>query len=103
MRGRRCRLALPCQVLLDVAEELAGERSDAFSVARFERDLDSTAAREAFRSDLNAARDAGIGRFPTLTLRAPGGEARMIVGYRPRDALLGAVGHVAPNLPGMAG
>jgi putative protein-disulfide isomerase len=91
------------QVLLDVATELGGDRPDAFSAIRFERDLDSAAAREAFRSDLNAARDAGIGRFPTLTLRAPGGEARMIVGYRPHDALLVAVRHVAPSLAATMG
>lgn len=86
------------QVLLDVAAEVAAEHPEALSVARFEHDLESPAALEAFRADLNAARSTGIGRFPTLTLRAPGGEARMIVGFRPYDALLVAVEHVAPSL-----
>lgn len=86
------------QVLLDVAAELAGERPDAFSLARFEHDLEGAAAREAFQSDLDAARDAGVERFPTLVLRAHGGEVLRVVGYRPYDALLEVVGRVAPNL-----
>lgn len=83
------------QVLLAVAAELARDRPDALSLTRFEHDLESAAARKAFGSDLNTARDAGVERFPTLVLRRPGGEVRTIVGYRPYDALLEAVGQFA--------
>ena len=83
------------QVLLDAAAELAGDLPGAFSLARFELDLEGAAALEAFRSDLNATRDAGVERFPTLVLRTPSGQVLRIVGYRPYDALLEAIGPFA--------
>lgn len=85
-------------VLLGVAEEVEAEQMATFSVERFERDLGSDDALEALRGDLRAAREAGVGRFPTLTLESAGTTPRIIVGYRPYEVLLLAVASVAPGI-----
>jgi putative protein-disulfide isomerase len=60
------------------------------------------AAREALRDDIKEARCRGIGRFPTLTLRAPTGAGVVLVGYRPYEALRAALAQVAPELAPLA-
>ena len=87
------------EVLVAVADELAGQRPGAFDAARFARELDAPAALEAFREDLKQAGYRNIGRFPALTLRRAGAAGGIIiVGYRPYGALLQALRHAAPEL-----
>jgi predicted DsbA family dithiol-disulfide isomerase len=87
------------EVLLAVAAELAADRPGELDAERFARDLDSPAALDAFRQDVQQAGYRQLGRFPTLTLRRPGAaDGLMLVGYRPYAALLAAVKRVAPEL-----
>lgn len=88
------------EVLVDVAEELAGSLSGGIGldVSQFCRDLESPAVAEAFRADLQEVRLGAIGRFPTLVLHRVGGPAVIVVGYRPYDVLLKALERVAPDL-----
>lgn len=87
-------------VLIDLAETLAAQRlaDVTFDVARFQADMDQPALLDAFRDDLKDARYRDIGRFPTLILRASNGQAIIIVGYRPYDALRAALASSAPDL-----
>lgn len=91
------------EVLLALADELAADDRAAdvagpFDAARFRDDLNAPAAQAALREDLKEARYREIGRFPTLTLHRPGHAGRLIVGYRPYEALLETLRHVAPEL-----
>jgi predicted DsbA family dithiol-disulfide isomerase len=86
------------EVILAVAEELASADPSRFNLDRFRRDLEGRATLDALREDIKELRYRGIGRFPALTLRCPGGPGVVIVGYRPYDALLAALARVAPDL-----
>jgi putative protein-disulfide isomerase len=86
------------EVLLELADEVAAAAPDRLDADRLRRDLDGPAAREALREDIKEARYRGIGRFPTLTLRNPGGTGIVLVGYRPYEALLSGLARVAPEL-----
>jgi predicted DsbA family dithiol-disulfide isomerase len=72
-------------VLLQLADELAG-MTDTFDARRFERDLGSDDALEAFRGDLQRVRFVQIGRFPTLIVHGAL-QSRIAVGYRSSDVL----------------
>ena len=82
-------------VLTALAAELAAD-DPAFDAERFAADLTSAAALAAFTDDLKEAGFRGIGRFPTLVLRTPDGDGRIIVGYRPYPALRAALADLAP-------
>ena len=86
------------EVLLEVAETLAADKPHLFDSSRFKSDLQTEAAQEAFRQDLQEARYHRIGRYPTLTIQKPGKAGVIITGYRPYDVLLDAVKEVAPEL-----
>jgi predicted DsbA family dithiol-disulfide isomerase len=94
---QRCNIARR-EVLVELAEELAAAAPDRLDAERLGRDLDGQAARDALREDIKEARYRGIGRFPTLTLRNPGGAGIVLVGYRPYEALLSGLARVAPEL-----
>ena len=94
---QRCNIARR-EVLVELAEELAAAAPDRLDAERLGRDLDGQAARDALREDIKEARYRGIGRFPTLTLRPPGGTGILLVGYRPYEALLCALARIAPDL-----
>lgn len=82
------------EVLLALAQEL--DRTDKnFDVQKFESDLRHGYGKSAFRSDLQKAAFHKIGRYPTLTITPPRGEAIIMVGYRPYSALLEAVSRFA--------
>jgi putative protein-disulfide isomerase len=85
-------------VLHEIAAEVEGRRPDLFSADRFGADLTSRAARTALHEDVRATRYHRIGRFPCLRLARPGADARWLVGWRPWEALVGAVRDYAPNL-----
>ena len=68
-------------ILRQLGLELAVADPGGFDADRFQRDLVSDAASEAFAADLREARQLGVGRFPTLIVRGPLG-GRMAVGYR---------------------
>ncbi len=78
------------EVLRALAHELA-ETQNNFDVLKFENDLKQGHGKAAFRSDLQNAAFHKIGRYPTLTMTPPNGEAIIMVGYRPYSALLEAV------------
>lgn len=86
------------EVLLELADELAGRGVFPFDAGLFRRDLDSEVAREAFRDDLKETRYREVGRFPTLILLANGGAGILLAGYRPYDVLRKALLHLAPQL-----
>jgi predicted DsbA family dithiol-disulfide isomerase len=89
------------EVLIDLANELADEsfEDDAFDAEALVRDIDSGVALELFREDLQDASYRGIGRFPTMIMRAVGSsEGVMVVGYRPYAMLRAALEYVAPAL-----
>jgi predicted DsbA family dithiol-disulfide isomerase len=89
------------EVLIEIARELAGKScdGDALNAEGVERDIDSGVALELFREDLRDASYRGIGRFPTMIMRAVGSsEGVMIVGYRPYAMLRAALEYVAPML-----
>jgi predicted DsbA family dithiol-disulfide isomerase len=74
------------EVLLQIAAELQIEHPRAFDAARFAVDLETDAALDAFRSDLQEARMHRIGRFPSIVVHGPAG-SRIAVGYRPAHAI----------------
>lgn len=78
------------EVLLTLAQELAGTDRN-FDVQKFDNDLRQGHGKSAFRADLQKAAFHKIGRYPTLTITPPEGEAIIMVGYRPYSALLEAV------------
>ena len=78
------------EVLRALAHELA-ENNANFNVLKFENDLKQGSGKAAFRSDLQNAAFHKIGRYPTLTMTPPKGDAIIMVGYRPYGALLEAV------------
>ena len=78
------------EVLRALAHELA-ETHNNFDILKFENDLKHGHGKAAFRSDLQNAAFHKIGRYPTLTMTPPNGEAIIMVGYRPYSALLEAV------------
>jgi putative protein-disulfide isomerase len=78
------------EVLLSLAEELAGVSSD-FDAIKFADDLRQGNGKTAFRSDLQKAAFHKIGRYPTITMTPSHGDAIMMVGYRPYSAMLEAV------------
>jgi predicted DsbA family dithiol-disulfide isomerase len=80
----------------EVAQRLPAGTLD---VERLRADLAVPALLEAFRHDLREAAYTGIGRFPTLILHHRAGHSLILVGYRPYDALLAALEHLAPALP----
>ena len=75
-------------VLVALAHELAEAQPGLLDPQRFVADLRSEPAIAALRADLQAVRDRGIGRFPTITFRrADRREGRLLVGYRPYEVL----------------
>jgi putative protein-disulfide isomerase len=80
------------EVLLTLARELATEEPDQFDAIQFELDLKAGKGKNAFREDLKQASFHKIGRYPTLTMADPQGKAIMMVGYRPYNVLMEAVG-----------
>lgn len=86
------------EVLLELADELDGKGVFPFDAHLFRSDLDSEAAREAFRDDLKETRYREVGRFPTLILQAKGGTGVLMAGYRPYHILHAALLRVAPQL-----
>lgn len=80
----------------DVLDAVAAEAG--LDVERFRQDFDGEPARDAFRADLKEARYRDIGRFPTLVLQRPGERGVILVGYRPYEALRGALLRLAPEL-----
>ena len=78
------------EVLRALAHELAETNTD-FNVLKFENDLKQGSGKAAFRSDLQNAAFHKIGRYPTLTMTPPKGDAIIMVGYRPYGALREAV------------
>lgn len=89
------------QCLLDLAHDLANtaeQQADALDVARFTQALSGEEALAEFRSDLQDTRYRDIGRFPTLALLNQTGSGIMLVGYRPYDALRGALTRWMPDL-----
>jgi predicted DsbA family dithiol-disulfide isomerase len=87
-------------VLVDAAAEVAREQPELLDVDRFRRDLDGVEAVEAFRRDLGETAVHQVGRFPTLRIRRSDGRGIVIVGYRPWQALVEAIGHVRPEAAG---
>jgi predicted DsbA family dithiol-disulfide isomerase len=95
--AQRRNIARP-EVLSEVADEAAAAAPGRLDPERLRHDLAGAAAREALRDDIKEARYRGIGRFPTLTLRAANGKGVMIVGYRPYEVLRAALARIAPEL-----
>jgi protein-disulfide isomerase-like protein with CxxC motif len=85
------------EVRTAIAAEL-GARLRGFDAARFAADLDNPAVLEAFRDDIKEVRYRNIGRFPTLIVQPAGGQAVMLVGFRPYDALRAALATLVPAL-----
>jgi predicted DsbA family dithiol-disulfide isomerase len=85
------------EVRVAIAEELA-VLLPGFDAGRFAADLDNAAVLQAFREDIKDVRYRNINRFPTLILQPPAGQAIMLVGYRPYDALRTALTTVVPSL-----
>jgi predicted DsbA family dithiol-disulfide isomerase len=91
--ARRLNIARPA-VLLQLADDLRTQRPTDFDAERFRRDLVGAEALDAFREDLQHARVRGIGRFPTMVVRGPGG-TRGLTGYQSADALERVIAAVA--------
>jgi predicted DsbA family dithiol-disulfide isomerase len=86
------------KVLIELAEQCADRHPGLLDTVRLQADLDSPAAREAFRDDVKEARYRRIGRFPALVVRRPRTSGTVLVGWRPFEALRSAVMETAPEL-----
>lgn len=94
-----CRNIARQDVLFTLAQETAEQSSrHPFDPERFRADFAAPEVVEAFRQDLRDAAYSDIGRFPTLILHRRGASSIMLVGYRPYEALLAALKHLAPDL-----
>jgi len=74
----------PCKMVEPVVEEIAEEYSDKLQVARMDVD-----------GNRNTPAQYGIQGIPTLILFKDGQEATRIVGFRPKEAV---VGELLPHL-----
>jgi len=74
----------PCKMVEPVVEEIAEEYSDKLQVARMDVD-----------GNRNTPAQYGIQGIPTLILFKDGQEATRIVGFRPKEAV---VGELSPHL-----
>ncbi len=101
-RLRRAALTERAQVQrADVQLRLAAE-DPGFDVRRFESDLGSTAAREAFERDRAECAAHGAGGFPTMLFRLAGqharGEGLLVGGHRSLATYERVVDELAPGL-----
>lgn len=75
----------------DVIFKLAKEVSEKFSILayeKFESDFENNRLSNSLLLDLQKTKQAGIGRFPTVTMRLPGqSNGIMLIGYRPHSVL----------------
>lgn len=90
------------EVLLELAGELEDDTPGGFERAAFERAMRDGSALDAFRADLLATAEHGIGRFPALGFARPNAPNVLLVGYRPYDALVDALERAAPGALGGA-
>lgn len=87
------------QVLNEIAQELSMANAAVFSADQFSADTVKERGLDAFRPDVIEVQTRQISRFPTLLFRnAATGQAIIMTGYRPYEALLEALQQVAPGL-----
>lgn len=84
------------EVIEAVALRLPAEAR--FDFDRFAADLASPASLTALEEDVKETRLQGVGRYPTLFLRAPGAPQRVVTGWRPYDEFEAAVRELVPEL-----
>lgn len=89
------------EILLSLGKELSVQLPGVFNYQQFSKDLEEEAGVEKFREDLQKARYHQISRFPALTIKQPGNQGVLIVGYRPYDALVTALEQAAPGIKPM--
>jgi putative protein-disulfide isomerase len=92
-----CRNISCAEVLSDLARQTSLEFPAVFDFGRFVADIKSEASRQAFRDDLAKTRYHQIGRFPSITMTAPGGKSLIITGYRPYEVLVEALRAISPK------
>jgi predicted DsbA family dithiol-disulfide isomerase len=85
------------EILSEVAAECASASGGKFDAARWERDMDGEAAKQAFHKDISDAHLRGIGRFPTLILMRSDGRERVLTGWRPYEKLAEEVEALVPE------
>lgn len=94
---RQRNIARP-EILRDIARECAEIDGNEIDLPRLLHDMEGRAARGNFMEDLKNARFREIGRFPAFVIRRPQTAGKVIVGWRPFEALLETVMQVAPEL-----
>jgi predicted DsbA family dithiol-disulfide isomerase len=81
------------EVLRELAFEVAAREPQRLGAERLVADMAGEAAAGSIREDLKEVRYRDIAHFPTLTLKREGADRGiLLVGYRPYDALLAALG-----------
>ena len=75
------------EVLTDIAMEVDTQTQGVFDASEFTNPARQSAARDAFRQDLQTVAVQKIGRFPTLTLVDIKGRGVIMTGYRPIERL----------------
>jgi len=68
-------------VLLELAFELAKDKTIKFNYTQFERDMANNRSLDALRKDLNETASFHITRFPTLVIKTQTRNAKLITGY----------------------
>ena len=85
-------------VLTAVAEELAAQAPAVFDAAVFGRDMAAHAGAAALLDDAQQARHHHISAYPAIVVLRDTGPSKVLVGYRPYEALLQALAQLAPDL-----
>ena len=86
------------EVLIQLAEKLAGVSKGILNIDKFCNDLTGGIGLEAFRADWQEVQSRNITRFPALIIRAVNKQAIMITGYRPYSVLLDAIKQISPSI-----
>lgn len=69
-------------VLLEIAHDLAKDKSLAFNEKLFKQHLLGNEGMDAFRKDLQQVKYRGVKRFPSLLIKNSAGNARLMTGYQ---------------------
>ena len=91
------------EILSEIAAECASLSDGRFDAARWERAMRGDKAKRAFQKDVADAHLRGIGRFPTLIIKRPGGSERVLTGWRPYEKLIEEVFVLVPEFRSSVG
>lgn len=86
------------EVLLTLAKTVAEDFPGTLDYDRFAKELSSGVALDDLKSDFQKVKVRGISRYPSLLIRAGGGRAILITGYKPYQVIESALKRLLPDI-----